>query len=214
MFGEHELKTQFIKVAGKKIHLVEEKPGIFKYRRDDVEVLFKGDDNKLLITPSPASGYGVKLLMIDFGERIVVPPQEELEFFLSAPVEVDVRLGDAVIDHFDVCREKYALYGTPEVGAIARYWRSAPGISEPEDAIGIVRLRIVNSSKKWRELDHVVIYLKDSVMYYSEERAYYPLIIVDFKTGIPEINNTGEAPVDGVRPTKEPLPLPNFVMRW
>jgi len=214
MFGEHELKTQFIKVGEKKVHLVEEKPGVFKYRRDDVEVLFKGDGSKLRILPSPATGFGVKLLMIDFGENVVIPPQEELEFFLSAPIEVDVKLGDALIDHFDISREKYALYGTPEVGAIARYWKSSLYVSEPEDAVGVVKLHIVNSSKKWHEIGHVLIYLKDSVMYYSEDRAYYPLIIVDFKTGVPEINNTGKPPKEGVTPTKEPLPLPNFVMRW
>jgi len=214
MFGEHELKTQFIRVGEKKIHLVEEKPGVFRYRRDDVEVLFKKDGNRLHILPSPATGFGVKLLMIDFGERVVIPPGDELEFFLSAPVEVDVRLGDALIDHFDISREKYALYGTPEVGAIARYWKSAPQVSEPVDAIGVVKLKVVNGSKRWRELDHVLIYLKDSVMCYSKDKAYYPLIIVNVKTEIPEINNTGKPPKDGLTPTKEPLPLPNFVMRW
>ncbi|ASJ03908.1 DUF432 domain-containing protein [Thermococcus barossii] len=213
MFGEHELKTQFIKIGEKKVHIVEEKGDVFKYRRDDVEVMFKGAGNKLEILPAPATGYGVKLLMIDFGESVVVPPGEKMEFFLSAPVEVDVRLGDVTIDHFNLSREKYALYGTPEVGAIARYWRSRLYISEPNET-GVVKVHINNGSKRWWELDHLVIYLKDTVMYYSEERAYYPLIIVEFKTGVPEINNTGEPPKEGLKPTKEPLPLPNFVMRW
>jgi hypothetical protein len=152
--------------------------------------------------------------MIDFGEKVVIPPGDEMEFFLSAPVEVDVKLGDVIVDHFDVSREKYALYGTPEVGAIARYWRARPSMAEPEDALGVVRIKIRNGSRKWRELDHVVIYLKDTVMYYSTGKAYYPLILVEFKAGVPEVNNTGMPPLNGLKPTKEPLPLPNFLMRW
>ncbi len=213
MFGEYKLRTQFIKIGPQKIHIVEERPGVFKYRRGDVKVIFKAGGERLRVIPGPAVGYGVKLLMIEFNEKVVVPPEEEMDFFLTAPVEVEVLLGSAPVDRFNIEREKYALYGTPETGAIARYWRSELHTSEP-DSLGVVRLHLVNMTRKWMEMDHVIMYLRDTVMYYSTERAYYPLITVDFKSGVPEVNNTGKPPADGLTPTKEPLPLPNFLMRW
>ncbi len=216
MFGEYELRTQFIKLNDVKIHLVEEKDGLFRYRREDVTVVFKKESGRLSIVPAPAEGYGVGILYIDLDGRVLLPPGEEMEFYLSAPVEAIVTVGTAVVDRFNLSREKYALYGTPEVGAIARYWRSEIYKGKPEST-GVLKVRTVNKTNEWAELDHLVVYIKDSVMFYSPEKAYYPLIIVEFREslkGIAEINNTGEPPIDGVKPTKEELPLPNFVMRW
>ncbi len=80
MFGEHELRTQFIKIADKKIHLLEDKGGIVRYRRDDFEVIIKNNGEKLKVLPAPALGYGgVKLLMIKFRDPpLVIPPQKTL----------------------------------------------------------------------------------------------------------------------------------------
>ena len=216
MFGDYELRTQFIKLGDVKIHLVEEKDGLFRYRRGDVTVVFKKESGRLSIVPAPAEGYGVRILYIDLDGRVLLPPGEEMEFYLTAPVEAVVTVGGAVVDRFNLSREKYALYGTPEVGAIARYWRSEIHKREPE-SIGIIKVRTVNKTNEWAELDHIVVYIKDSVMFYSSEKAYYPLVIAEFREslkGIAEINNTGKPPVDGVNPTREELPLPNFVMRW
>jgi len=213
MFGEYKLRTQFIKIGKVKIHLVEETDEMVKYKRDGVSVLLKKSSESLLITPAPAEGYGVKILLVDFEDRILIPPKETVEFYLSAPVEAEVRLGETVIDRFHVSKEKYALYGTPEVGAIARYWKSKVHSSEP-DSPCVIRVSAINGTARWREIDHVVVYIKDSVMFYSSERAYYPLIKVEFKSDVPEVNNTGMSPKEGLTPSKEPLPLPNFLMRW
>ena len=39
-------------------------------------------------------------------------------------------------------------------------------------------------------------------------------MIVEFRSEIPEVNNTGKPPEENLTPTKEELPLPNFLMRW
>ncbi|WP_297519339.1 DUF432 domain-containing protein [Thermococcus sp.] len=213
MFGEYKLRTQFIKIGDVKIHIVDEGGGLFRYRREDVSVLLKGPGKGLEIVPAPAEGYGVKILLIDFEDRILIPPKEEVGFYLSAPVEAEVRLGETVIDRFQLSKEKYALYGTPEVGAIARYWKSRVYPSEPESAC-VLKASVTNGTTEWVEMDHVVVYIRGSVMFHNGKRAYYPLILIEFKSGVPEVNNTGKPPKDGLKPSREPLPLPNFIMRW
>ena len=212
MFGKYELKTQFIKVHGVKIHIVEEKPNLFRYRRKDTRILIK-NGGEIEVVPAPAEGYGVKLLMIDFTEKIVIPPGESLSFYLEAPVEVQVLINGKEIDRFQVFREKYALYGTPQLGAIARYWKSEVYNSVP-DTIGVLKVILTNKGKELQELDHIVVFIKSSVMYYNENKAFYPLISVEFRSDLPEVNNTGKPPEDGLIPTKKETSLPNFLMRW
>ncbi|MBO8175772.1 MAG: DUF432 domain-containing protein [Thermococcus sp.] len=212
MFGEYELKTRFIKVWDKKIHLTEETEEIIVYRRDDVKRIIKKAD-RLKILPSPAVGYGVKLLMVRLNEPIAIPPKDAISGYIETPIEVDVKVGNLTIDHFLLGKEKYALYGTVDVGVVTRYHKSEFYIKEP-DSIGIAKVIVSNPSKEWKMLERIVFPIKDSVMFYTENKAYYPLLIVTLKTTAPEINNTGKPPKEGLTPTRETLSLPNFLMRW
>ncbi len=212
MFGRYEPRTQSLRVGGVEIRVVEETSGFFRYRRDGVTVMFK-NGKEFFITPAPAEGYGVKLLMVDLHEKVVIPPGDSFIFYLDVPFEVQVSVEGKVIDRFQLFKEKYALYGTPQVGAIARYWKSKVYTSIP-DSPGVVKVVLTNRSRKWRELDHIVFFIKDSVMYYTKNKAFYPLMIVEFRSEIPEVNNTGKPPEENLTPTKEELPLPNFLMRW
>jgi hypothetical protein len=213
MFGEYELKTQFIKVGDKKIHLLEEKEGVIRYRRDDVEKLIKNNGEKLKVLPSPALGYGVRLLMVRFREPVVIPPQDSITGFVEAPVEIDVKVGDLTIDHFIVGKEKYALYGTLEAGVICRYHVSSFYTEEPE-SIGVAKLIVSNPSPEWKSLERVVIPIRGTSMYYESTKAYYPLLVVTIKNHNPEVNNTGKAPKEELNVVGEGLSLPNFLMRW
>ena len=212
MFGEYPLRTQFIKILDKKIHLVEQSDETVLYRRDDVRVLIKKSQEKLVILPAPAEGYGVKFLMVKMAKRIAVPPHERMTGYLSAPIDISVRTGSVEIDRFVVGREKYALYGEKTVGVIARYHVS--DFSErPPESPGIIKLIISNPTEEWKLVDRVVFPIRNSVMFYSEDRAYYPLIILTTKE-IYEVNNTGNPPDGTLKPTHEAEPLPNFRMRW
>ncbi|WP_175060190.1 DUF432 domain-containing protein [Thermococcus sp. 2319x1] len=213
MFGEHELKTQFIRIADKKIHLLEEKGDIIRYRRENVEKLIKNSGEKLKVLPSPALGYGVRLLMVKFKELVVIPPQDSITGFVEAPVEIDVKVGGLTIDHFIAGKEKYALYGTLEAGVICRYHVSPFYMEEP-NSIGVAKLIVSNPSPEWKSLERVVIPIRGTSMYYEGTKAYYPLLVVTIKNGIPEVNNTGRPPKDGLRAVGEGLSLPNFLVRW
>ncbi|MBP1911453.1 DUF432 domain-containing protein [Thermococcus stetteri] len=213
MFGEHELKTHFIKIGDKKIHLLEEKNDMVRYRRDDREVLIKNKGEKLKILPAPPIGYGVRLLMIKFREPVVVPPRDAIGGFVEAPVEIDVKVGELSIDHFIVGREKYALYGTLEAGVICRYHVS-PFHTEEPGSIGVAKLVVSNPSPEWKSLERVVIPIRGTSMYYEGTKAYYPLLVVTIKDHAPEVNNTGRALKEGLEAVGEGLSLPNFLMRW
>jgi len=212
MFGEYELKTGFIKVWDKKIHLIEETDEIVIYHRDDVKRIIK-KAGKLKILPSPAIGYGVRYLMVKLNEPVAVPPKDSIAGYIEAPVEVEIRVGDLTIDHFILGKEKYALYGTTDVGVITRYHRSKFYIVEPSSP-GIAKVIIDNPSKEWKMIDGIVFPIKDSVMFYTKDKAYYPLLVVTLEDSVPEVNNTGKPPKEGLTPTREELSLPNFLMRW
>lgn len=213
MFGEHRLKTQFIKIADRKIHLVEDRGGLVRYRRDSIERLIKGTDVVLRLLPAPAVGYGVSLLTVKLKEEVVVPPRGSLSGFLDVPVEVEVKVGNLSIDHFIVGREKYALYGPIENGVITRYHVSPFYVDEPE-TMGITKVILSNPTKEWKDLDRVVLPIGGSTMYYNGDRAYYPLILITLKYHSPEVNNTGKAPREGLFRVGNGTPLPNFPMRW
>ncbi|WP_461865292.1 DUF432 domain-containing protein [Thermococcus sp.] len=212
MFGEHELETKFIKILNRKIHLVEESNDVVLYKRDDVRVFLRRDAGDFMILPAPASGYGVKFLMVKLLQRIAVPPRETISGFLSAPVDIEVKAGNLTIDRFIIGQEKYALYGQDNMGVIARYHVSEFKEREPEE-IGLMKIIIENPTDNWRMVDRVVVPIWESVMFYSKEKAYYPLIILTTKN-IYEVNNTGNPPDGRLKATHMAEPLPNFKMRW
>ncbi|WP_258083166.1 DUF432 domain-containing protein [Thermococcus thermotolerans] len=212
MFGEYELKTQFIKIMDKKIHLVEKPGDTVLYRRDEVRVLIKRGEDGLFVLPAPAEGYGVRFLMIRLSEKIAVPPKDRLTGYLSAPIDITVRSGGTEIDRFVVGREKYALYGRITSGVIARYHTSGFYREAPE-APGVVKLIINNPTGDWKLVEKVVIPIKGSAMFYSRDKAYYPLVVLTTREPY-EVNNTGNPPDGTLRKTHEAEPIPNFRMRW
>ena len=211
MFGEHELRTQFIRVGEKKIHIIENPDGTFLYRRDDVRVIIAGGDG-LKVLPAPAEGYGVRFLMIRLSTKVAVPPRKSITGYLSAPIDVTVRSGNTEIDRFPLGREKYALYGDAAQGVIARYHVSEFSTGEPE-SVGVLKLVIKNPTNDWKLVERVVVPIKNSAMFYTPEKAYYPLVILTTREPY-EVNNTGNPPDGTLKETHRAEPIPNFRMRW
>jgi len=211
IFGRHRLRTQFIHINERKIHILELGDGRFLYRRDDVTVLLHGA-RYLEVLPAPGEGYGVKFLMVRLSERLAIPPGETVQGHLSAPIDVLVKVGDTVIDRFIVGREKYALYGEHTIGVVSRYHVAEFRTREP-DSLGVLKLVIRNPTQEWKLVERVVIPIRNSVMFYSDEKAYYPLVILTTREPY-EVNNTGNPPDGRLKPTHRAEPLPNFRMRW
>ncbi|RLF91527.1 hypothetical protein DRN82_02060 [Thermococci archaeon] len=206
MFGKIKLAQGSISIGDQIINI--KKTGEwFEYLRGNVRKKIIGDI--LQILPAPAKGYGVKLMMVRLEEEIVIAPGSRVEGFLTVPVEVSVRAGEVEVDRFSLGREKYALYGTLERGVIVRYSRGS--LQEKPNGIGVLKVRIINKGTSWGKVDRIVFPLLD-VMYYTKDRAFYPLVEVIVDKGIEAIN-TGEPPMDGLSVVGELKKL-SFKMRW
>ncbi len=210
-FGEFKLRTMFVNVLDRRIRITENPDGTFLYQRGDVSILLSGRGT-IRIMPAPAEGYGVKFLMIRLKPKVGVPPGDVVEGYVTAPIDVVVKSGNTLIDKFVVGREKYALYGERTIGVIARYHVSGFTEEEP-DSIGVMKLILKNPTSDWKLVDKVVLPIRNSVMFYSETRAYYPVVVLTTKEPY-EVNNTGNPPDRTLKPTHKAEPLPNFRMRW
>ncbi|ASJ17309.1 hypothetical protein A3L04_09630 [Thermococcus chitonophagus] len=207
MFGKTKLIEGEISVGAQKISI--RKMGTwFEYVRGDVRKLVAGDE--IAIYPAPAKGYGVKLMMVRLEEELIVPPNIGVEGFFSVPIEVSVKAGDVEVDRFSIGKEKYALYGTLERGVIVRYSRSR--IKEKPEGIGVMKVKIVNKGPSWGKIERIVFPLLD-IMYYTKERAFYPLIEVVINRGI-EVINTGKPPLKNLSAVGDELKKLSFKMRW
>ena len=210
-FGTHGLDGEMsITVGNRTINLRKSGEG-YGYEREDRRVSLV-DAESLEILPYPAIGYGVRFLMLRLRADLVVPPGDSLTGYLSAPVDVSVRVGDVEIDRFTVCREKYALYGKDNVGVITRYWVTSFSRDEPEP-LGAMKVVVRNPTERWGRLDRIVVPIANSPMFYSPDRAYYPLVIVTLRE-FPEVNNTGNPPDGTLKRAGEDRIIPNFLMRW
>ncbi|NPA47511.1 MAG: DUF432 domain-containing protein [Thermococci archaeon] len=183
----------------------------YVYEREDRRV-FLVDARSVEVLPHPAVGYGVRFLMLRLKEGLVVPPGDSLTGYLSAPVDVSVRVCGSEIDRFTICREKYALYGKDNAGVITRYWVTGFSRDEPE-SLGAMKVVIRNPAEDWGHLDRIVVPIANSPMFYSPERAYYPLVIVTLRE-FPEVNNTGNPPDGTLKRVGKDRIIPNFLMRW
>ncbi|HII61087.1 TPA: DUF432 domain-containing protein [Pyrococcus horikoshii] len=206
MFGKIKLTNLEIKMGNELISIKEE-GDYFLYLRRDVERVIVGD--YLQILPAPARGYGVKLMMVKLKRPIALAPGKSIEGFIQVPVEVSVKVGDSEIDRFGIGREKYALYGTLENGVIVRYCTGYIG-NEP-NGLGNLKVKIVNKGEDWGFIDRIVFPMLD-LMYYSKDKAFYPLIRVEIQEDI-NVINTGEAPLPNLVSTGEEKSL-RFRMRW
>ncbi|MFA4640390.1 DUF432 domain-containing protein [Pyrococcus kukulkanii] len=206
MFGKIKLAQGSISIGDQKIEIKRLREW-FEYLRGDVRRKIVGDT--LQILPAPAKGYGVKLMMVRLEEDIVIAPGNRVEGFLTVPIEVSVRAGEVEVDRFPLGGEKYALYGTLERGVIVRYSRGS--IQEKPNGIGVLKVKLINRGTSWGRVDRIVFPLLD-VMYYTKDRAFYPLVEVIVDKDI-EVVNTGEPPMDGLSVVGELKKL-SFKMRW
>ncbi|AEC51866.1 hypothetical protein PNA2_0950 [Pyrococcus sp. NA2] len=206
MFGDIKLDNVEVKV-GDQIVRIEKMGGYFLYSRGDVERIIVGD--KLSILPAPARGYGVRLMMIRLEKPIAIAPGKVIKGFFDVPIEVSVKVGESEIDRFSIGREKYALYGTLESGVIVRYSRGV--LKDEPVSIGNVRVVVINKGEDWGFIERIVFPMLD-LMYYSQERAFYPLVRVEIEEDV-NVVNTGEPPLPNLKSTGKENSV-RFRMRW
>lgn len=211
MFGYRPLMPEKFNVFDIAIEL-EDYNNLLRYKRADNNKLLKKSSYSLKITPSPAVGYGVHYLSIFFDEPVLVPPKDSFKGYAEAPLEIEVSVGTSHLDHFRIGKEKYCLYGTVDVGDISRYHKSSVYTEEPQSNC-VVKFILSNSSSEWKTFEKLVFPIFDTVMYYSDDKAYYPTVINLVKNGNIEVINTVKSPKAGLTGTKNVTPVSSFLRR-
>ncbi|WP_231288440.1 DUF432 domain-containing protein [Methanococcus maripaludis] len=191
---------------------IEELDGLLKYIRGNTSKLIKKSSYSLRIVPSPAIGYGVQYLTIKFKEPVVVPPKDTFRGYVESPCDIELKLGEMELDLINLGKEKYAIYGTVDIGDISRYHLSEVYTKEP-DSLCVTKFVLSNGSNYWKTFDKLVFPIWETIMYYSEDKAYYPTIINLTKNGSVEIINTAKAPKNGLIGTKNITPVSHFLRR-
>jgi len=211
MFGYRPLFPEKFLIENQEIE-IEEMDGLLKYIRGNTAKLIKKSSYSLRIVPSPAVGYGVHYLTINFKEPVVVPPKDTFKGYVESPCNIELKLGEMELDLIKLGKEKYTIHGTVDIGDISRYYLSEVYTKEP-DSLCVTKFVLSNGSNDWKTFEKLVFPIWETIMYYSEDKAYYPTIINLTKNGTIELLNTAKAPKTGLIGTKNITPVSSFLRR-
>ncbi|CAF30091.1 DUF432 domain-containing protein [Methanococcus maripaludis] len=211
MFGYRPLIPEKFQIENQEIE-IEEKDGMLRYTRGNTSKLIKKSSYSLKIVPRPAFGYGVHYLTINFKEPVIVPPKDTFRGYVESPCDIELKLGDMELDLIKLGKEKYTIYGTVDIGDISRYHLSEVYTKEP-DSPCVTKFILSNGSNYWKTFEKLVFPIWETIMYYSEDKAYYPTIINITKNGTVELLNTAKTPKNGLTGTKNVTPVSNFLRR-
>ncbi len=180
MYGKHRLRD--LKISFRGVRIWSEFDNFYRYKRmlEDSEVekiLLK--DSEIIINPIEPVNLPKSItnyLFIHFDKPVVVEPNSTAEVFATFPIEIgvfvkkDESLED--IDIFSFLKPKYALYGDPKNGKIARYWKTQIFERIPEvDPFekGVIKIKISNLTNSWCEVTRAVFDVYSMKIYYSEK---------------------------------------------
>ncbi|MFQ5921007.1 MAG: DUF432 domain-containing protein [Nitrososphaerales archaeon] len=130
-------------------------------------------------------------LMLRLRTPLVLDPKLHVDAYLTMPVEVGVvranRDDAQIIDAFSVGQPKYALYGTPEMGIICRYYETRinpeiPKIAPHEEAV--VRVHFHNQTDKINTINRIVFPIEGADFFYRKNEAYYSDLEVNVEESV------------------------------
>ncbi|MEM1579363.1 MAG: DUF432 domain-containing protein [Archaeoglobaceae archaeon] len=179
MYGRYTVRNLNISLRDLRIWVEDE--GFLRYHRklgsEEIEkILVK--DSEIIVNPVEPVNLPKNItnyLLIQFEKPILLEPVSSVEVFLTFPIEIGVFITKnwafEDIDIFSLLRPKFALYGEPRGGVIARYWCSGvfsriPKVDPLEN--GIIKLKIENLSDSWCEVTKAVFDVYGMKIYYSE----------------------------------------------
>ncbi|WP_052833562.1 DUF432 domain-containing protein [Staphylothermus hellenicus] len=126
-------------------------------------------------------------ILVKLSKKILVPSKEEVTIYVKIPVNLAVYAYGRhrrfkIIDVFSINKIKYALYGIPDRGVVARYWRSNPNLDLPEPTMGeaIALVNIRNRYDGWVEIGKILLNAQILRLYYIPKSwtAYTQVVIM------------------------------------
>ncbi|MFA7198633.1 MAG: DUF432 domain-containing protein [Methanoculleus sp.] len=155
--------------------------GLLTYRRrcegEAFERILVSNTGEIIINPVEPVNLPREItnyLMMEFSP-MVIESGASRTVYLKFPIEIGVFLESTrdmeVLDIFGLGTQKYTLYGSPNNGTIARWYRSTVSSEFPEVGClcqGVMELSISNASNEWVEVSHAVFNSTDMKIYYDD----------------------------------------------
>ncbi len=159
---------------------------MFSYRRHinentESQTLIASEDEKVAVGIFPVPPLFVPKrisnnVYLKFDAPLIVEQKKEIEFYAKIPIDIGVyrqsKDEEILIDVFSAKKPRYALYGTPERGAVCRYGETSIAM-EPINAKkyeeASVKIRIKNSIDNIVKVSKVVIPMKDVVLDHAQD---------------------------------------------
>lgn len=126
-------------------------------------------------------------ILVELSRNILVPSKGEVTIYVKIPVNLAVYAYGRhrrfkIIDVFSINKIKYTLYGIPDRGIVARYWRSPPNVDLPEPMMGeaIALVNIRNRYDGWVEIGKILLDSQILRLYYIPRSwtAYTQVVIM------------------------------------
>lgn len=179
MFGRY--RDTFHQESGDIMVEAESVEGLLTYRRrcegktfERILVLNTGEVIINPVEPVNLPKEITNILQMEFSPMMIEPGASRT-VYLKFPVEIGVFVESKkdieVLDVFARGSQKYALYGSPTTGVIARWYRSAvyPAVPPVEGFCeGVMELSIHNASHEWVEVSTAVFESVDMKIYYGD----------------------------------------------
>ncbi len=155
-------------------------------------------------------------ILIVFTRKIAVSTRGEALIFIKVPVDIAVYAYGAhrkflIIDVFSINKIKYALYGVPDRGVIARYWVSEPLTEIPESSLGeaVSLVHIRNRYDGWVEIGKILLDVQILKLYYVPHtwNAYTQVITMAVNSPSTATIYYGRRIEAGARPIRDPPDL-------
>lgn len=132
-----------------------------------------------LLTPKQVA----KNVYVKFSSPLVIDQRSDAVIYSKIPIEIGVyrQSGDEelLIDAFSLAHQRYALYGSPEVGIVCRFIEanistSENGISAEKYSEARVRIRISNGIDNVIKISKVIIPMEDVVLDHAQDDTWVP----------------------------------------
>jgi hypothetical protein len=174
--GELSIKNEYFRIE------IERRGEWFFYTRESEnekkERVLGAERGKIIVTPVEPVNLPKEItnyMEIKLKSPIVIGPGDSKVVYLKFPVEIGVfiawRRASEVLDIIGLNKPKYTLYGEPKNGVICRYsesevYRSLPNSNPLKESV--MRLRIMNGSGEWIEVNNIVFDVFGMKMYYDD----------------------------------------------
>ncbi|KYC48093.1 MAG: hypothetical protein AMQ74_01633 [Candidatus Methanofastidiosum methylothiophilum] len=184
MYGYYKSPLTPLRISKECIQLSVEKEGknlhyIRKCLDKSIEKILLSKDCGIIINPiEPLNTpkYITPYLLIEFEKAVFVEPKGTVNIFLTFPIEIGVfiygRKGYDILDIFTLAKNKFTLYGDPRNGIVCKYYKSDIYTSIPNEKDpmieGIMRLKLINSTENWAEINKAVFDAREMKVYFDE----------------------------------------------